>query len=183
MPEIDQRLSDRPAGAGQHLPPKLDQPPLAAGLDKIDAPWGAWLEIRPLGLARSRFIPVVARRRRSERLGPPVVECEAGRGERPRAPHAAAGGIKFVGHGGLLDRPSGHTPAGELSRERARAVIASVSAPRPRLPVPRQEPLDCAPRTRTSISSTAWVAAASLSASRARSTTLVLGRWFGSKNG
>ena len=42
---------------------------------------------------------------------------------------------------------------------------------------------DCAPRTRASMSSTARLAAASLSASRARITTLVLGPRFASKNG
>src|SRR4029453_18606858 len=93
------------AGAGEYLPPELDQPPLADGLDEIDALRGARLEIRPLGLARSRFIPVVALRGRSERLGYRFVECEAGRGKRAREQHATAGGIRFAGHGGAP--PSG----------------------------------------------------------------------------
>ena len=46
-----------------------------------------------------------------------------------------------------------------------------------------QAPLVCAPRTRTSMSSTAFFALASLPASRARSTTLVFGPRAGSKNG
>src|SRR5262245_61577243 len=101
-PEIDHAPPTGSAGAGEHLPPELDQSPLAAGLDEIGTLRGARLEIRPLGLARSWLIPVVALRRRSERLGHRLVEDEAGRGERAREQHAAAGGMRFAGHGGLL---------------------------------------------------------------------------------
>ncbi len=53
----------------------------------------------------------------------------------------------------------------------ARAEMAPSGPPL----IPHQPLLDCAPRTRSSMSSTARLASASFCASRARSTTLVLG--------
>src|SRR5262249_61163237 len=48
MPEVEERLRDRPAGAGQNLPAELDSPRRAVRLDEIGAQRRTGLEIRPL---------------------------------------------------------------------------------------------------------------------------------------
>ena len=78
-------------------------------------------------------------------------------------------------------------PAGITSASARRSVARSTHRARvvARAAPARDDhpPLDCAPRTRSSMSSTARAASASFCASRARSTTLVLGPCCGSKNG
>src|SRR5262245_63981436 len=189
MPEVEERLRDGPAGTRQDLPAELDRPRRAVRLDEIGAQRRTGLEIRPLGLPHGRLIAVVALRRWCKRLRERVIERKAGRGE--RAQHSAACGMKR--HDGLLAcEPA---PFCNLTRARTPPDITSASA---RLPVARRRrarvspsapgnddhpPLDCAPLTRCSMSSTARVASASFCASRARRTTLVLGPCCGSKNG
>src|SRR5262249_38628612 len=137
--------------------------------DEIGAQRRTGLEIWPIGLPQRRLIAVVTCRRRCKRRRERVVECQSGPGEGTQ--HPAACGMKR--HDGLLacePAPFAILPAvarQRISRGRQRGV----------------HPLDCAPLTRCSMSSTARVASASFCASRARSTTLVLGPCCGSKNG
>src|SRR5262249_47502320 len=98
MPEVEERLRDRPAGARQNLPAELNPARRAAKLDELGAQRRTGLEIRPLGLPHGRLIAVVALRRRCKRLRERVIEPKAGRGE--RAQHSAACGMKR--HDGLL---------------------------------------------------------------------------------
>src|SRR5262245_22704991 len=98
MPEVEERLRDRPAGARQNLPAELNPARRAAMLDELGAQRRTGLEIRPLGLPHGRLIAVVALRRRCKRLRERIIERKSGRGE--RAQHSAARGMKL--HDGLL---------------------------------------------------------------------------------
>jgi len=90
VPEIDQRLRQRPAGAGEDPPAQLDQPRVAVRLDQIGALRRTWLEIRPLGLPDGGRIVVVALRRRHQWCCESVIEHEPRRGERARGEQPAA---------------------------------------------------------------------------------------------
>src|SRR5262245_1557496 len=139
MPEVEERLRDRPAGAGQNLPAELDSPRRAVRLDEIGAQRRTGLEIRPLGLPHGRLIAVVACRRRCKRLRERVIERKAGRGERPQ--HSAACGMKR--HDGLLAcEPA---PFCNLTRARTPPDITSASA---RLPVARRRRARVFPKSR-----------------------------------
>src|SRR5215472_18423313 len=187
MPEVEERLRDGPAGTRQDLPAELDRPRRAVRLDEIGAQRRTGLEIRPLGLPHGRLIAVVALRRWCKRLRERVIERKAGRGE--RAQHSAACGMKR--HDGLLaceptpllqSYPRSHA-AGH--HERVSAAASSPGGGFLQVAPGNDDhpPLDCAPLTRCSMSSTARMASASFCASRARRTTLVLGPCCGSKNG
>src|SRR5262249_56942403 len=147
MPEVKQRLRDRPAGARQNLPAELNPARRAARLDEIGAQRRAGLEIRPFGLPHGRLIAVAALPPPCKRLRERIIECKSGRGE--RAQHSAARGVKR--YDGLLACEP--VPSCNPTRNRMAADITSASAR-------GVHPLDCAPLTPCSMSSTARVAIA-----------------------
>src|SRR5262249_31653549 len=135
------------------------------------------LEIRPLGLADGRLVAIVALRRRHG-LGECLGERQLGM---LRDEPCSADGERAAQDGatGVVDR-HGWLLSGSRSlcwshflRKTASHFSGKCSYLLP----------DCAPLTRTSISSTARLATSSFPASRARSTTLVFGPCCGSKNG
>src|SRR5215467_9526429 len=103
VPQVDERLRHRPAGAAEDLAIELDQPRLAGGVDEIGTLRRTRLEKRALGLADGRRIAVVALRRRLKRLRQSIVEHKVGRTERACGEKSAACGMKR--HRGLQMPP------------------------------------------------------------------------------
>src|SRR5262249_42594950 len=163
VPEIDQRPRHRPAGAREHHAAELDQPAAGAGLGEVGALGRARLEIGPVGLPDGRRVAVVTLRRGSGALG--ESEMRIGSRERRARKYAQPAHAQLPGYG---KRDFENAAAGRLHR----LLLWS-----------DQALLDCTPLTRISISSTACLATLSFSGSRARSTTLVFGPCWGSKNG
>jgi hypothetical protein len=84
----------------------------------------------------------------------------------------------------LHSNPASQGRIVDISEDHSAGSPWRAARQRPRCSCNNHQPLlDCAPRTRSSMSSTARLASASFCGSRARSTTLVLGPRCGSKNG
>src|SRR5882762_8657297 len=77
MPQVNQRICDRAARAGEYHARKLDRAARDASLAQIAAPRRLRLEERPFSLRESWLVAVVARRRRGDvRLSPGVADGE-----------------------------------------------------------------------------------------------------------
>src|SRR5205085_1081558 len=86
VPQLDEGSLDGPARARQHLTVDLNQLPFAVRLDKIGALRRTWFEIWPFRLSHSRFLAIMALRRRNcalreNQVGIPDREPQAACGE------------------------------------------------------------------------------------------------------
>jgi len=95
VPEIDERLRNRPARAGENLSAEFDQPRLAVRLDEIGAFGRTGFEKRPFALPHGRCVAVMALRRRCKRLRERIIDHKPRRGKRARGEQSAACGLKL----------------------------------------------------------------------------------------